>query len=101
MTYALRIGTPNIPTVYGVSEAGKKVLRYLKNHEPTVKVFSGEKNFTIDAILNCQNNWYLMESTVDVLVTFRAKYSAQVIVWVLWLLTRKMFPNYSTSLEKR
>lgn len=96
MTYALRIRTPNIPTCYGVSEAGKE-----QETEPTVKVFSSEKNFTIDAILNCQNDWYLMESTVDVLVTFRTKYSAQVIVWVLWLLTRKMILNYSTSLEKR
>lgn len=82
-------------------ERNKKVLRYLKNHEPTVKVFSGEKNVTIDAILNCQNDWYLMESTVDVLVNFRAKYSVPVIVWVLWLLTRKKFPNYSTSLGEK
>ena len=33
-------------------ERGKKVLNYLKRHGPTVKIFSDEKIFTVDAVVN-------------------------------------------------
>ncbi len=37
-------------------ERCKKVLKYIKNHGSTVKIFSDEKIFTVDAVLNRQND---------------------------------------------
>ena len=57
-------------------ERAKKVLRYLKLHGPTVKTFSDEKIFTIDAVLNRRNNRYIAKSLSDVKGIFRTKHPA-------------------------
>ncbi len=51
-----------------------------KNHGSTMKIFSDEKIFTVDAVLNHQNDWYLAESIADVKGTFRTKHPAKVMV---------------------
>ncbi len=56
-----------------------KVLRYIKNHGSTVKIFSDEK-ITVDAVLNRPNDRYLAESIADVKGTFRTKHPTKVMV---------------------
>ncbi len=61
-------------------ERYNKVLRYIKNRGSTVKIFSDEKIFIVDAVLNGRNDWYLAESIADVKGTFRTKHPAKVMV---------------------
>ncbi len=61
-------------------ERCNKVLRYIKNHGSTVKIFSDEKIFTVDAVLNSRNDRYLAESIADVICTFRTKHPAKVMI---------------------
>ncbi len=59
-------------------ERCKKVLRYIKNHGSTVKIFSGKKSFTVDVVLNRRTDWYLAETKADVKGTFRTKHPDKV-----------------------
>jgi hypothetical protein len=75
-------------------ERCKKVLRYIKNHGSTVKIFSDEKIFTVDAVLNRRNDRYLAKSTVDVKGTFRTKHPAQVMVFGVVASDGKKMPTF-------
>ena len=46
-----------------VLERAENVSNYLKQHEPAVKIFSDEKIFTIDPVLNQRNNAKAMYQT--------------------------------------
>lgn len=61
-------------------ERAKKVLNYLKRHGPTVKIFSDEKIFTVDAVVNRRNDRYIAQSRSEVKGIFRTKHPAQVMV---------------------
>lgn len=56
----------------------RKVLQYLKQHGPTVKIFSDEKIFNVDAISNWHNDRYIAYSLSEEKGIFRTKYPAQV-----------------------
>lgn len=55
----------------------KKVLSYIKNNGTTVKIFS-DSIFTLKDVLNCRNDMYITESTVDVKGAIRNKHPARV-----------------------
>lgn len=67
-------------TVYmkvGGLDICKKVLSYIKNYEPTVKI-SSDTIFILKDVLNCRNVPYITESTVDVKGGVRNKHPVRV-----------------------
>lgn len=64
-----------------------QVLGLNQNKGVTVKIFSNEKIFIMRSVLNCQNDWYLAASIVDVKDTFMAT-------------NRKKWPYSFTNMEK-
>ena len=82
-------------------ERCKKVLKYVKTCKDTVLVFSDEKIFTVDAVLNRRNDRYLAKSTADVQGTYRTKHPAQVMVFgVIGSDGKKMPPYFFKPGEK-
>ena len=75
-------------------ERSKKVLSYLKQHGSTVKVFSDEKIFTVDAVVNRRNNRYLAGSIAEVKGSFQTKHPAQVMVLGVVASDGKKMPPY-------
>lgn len=57
-------------------ERCKKILIYLKRNKSTMKIFSDEKTFTVDTILNRRNDRCIAHSKAHVNGTFRTKHSA-------------------------
>ena len=72
----------------------KKVLKYLKLHGGKVKIFSDEKIFTVDAVLNRRNDRFLAKSTDEVKGTFHTKHPAQVMVLGVVASDGKKMPPY-------
>lgn len=72
----------------------KKVLHYLKTHAGTVTIFSDEKIFTVDAVVNRRNDRYLAKSIEDVKGTFRTKHPAQIMVLGVVASDGKKMPPY-------
>lgn len=62
-------------------ERCKKVLSYLKKKSSLVTIFSDEKIFTVDAVLNRRNDRFIAESKANVKGTFRTKHPAQVMAF--------------------
>ena len=60
-------------------ERFKKITTLLKKNPFIVMIFSDEKIFTVDAVLNRRNDRYIAESTAEVKETFRTKHPSQVI----------------------
>ena len=82
-------------------ERTKKVLHYLKLHEPIIKIFSDEKIFTIDSVLNCRNDLYIAKSLSDMTEIFRTKQLMQVMVLGVVASDEKKTPlHFFKSVEK-
>ena len=81
-------------------ERCKKVLNYLKHHGSTVKIYSGEKIFTVDAVVNRQNDRCLAKSKDEVKGIFRTKHPAQIMVSGVIASDGKKIPPTSSSLGK-
>jgi transposase len=62
-------------------ERAKNVKAYLRTHRKTVKVFSDEKIFTVDAKVNRRNDRFLAASTAEVKGIFRTKHPAQIMMF--------------------
>ena len=59
-----------------IFERCKKINTWQKKNLSIVMIFSDEKIFTVDAVLNRINDRYNAESRAEVKGTFRTKYSA-------------------------
>ena len=57
-----------------------KVLGFINRNGSIVRVSSEEKIFTVNAVVNGQNDGYLAASRTEVRGIFRAKHLAQVVV---------------------
>ena len=62
-------------------ERCKKITTWLKKNPSIVMIFSDEKIFTVDAVLNRRNDRYIAESKAEVKGTFRTKHPAQVMTF--------------------
>ncbi len=82
-------------------ERCKKVLRYIMNHESTVKIFSVEKIFTVDAALNRRNDRYLAESIADVKGTFKTKHPVKFMVLSVVASDGKKMPPFFFKLGEK
>jgi len=72
----------------------KKVMQYLRTRGSTVKVFSDEKIFTVDAVVNRRNDRFLAKSIEEVVGTFHTKHPAQIMVLGVVASDGKKMPPY-------
>ena len=75
-------------------ERCQKVLGFIKRNGSIVRVFSDEKIFTVDAVVNRQNDRYLAASRAEVKGIFRTKHPAQVMVLGVVASNGKKMPPY-------
>ena len=75
-------------------ERCRKVRSFLKKSVRTVIIFSDEKIFTVDAVVNRRNDRYLAESLADVKGTYRTKHPAQVMMLGVVASDGKKMPPY-------
>lgn len=75
-------------------ERCQKVLGFLKRNGSTVRVFSDEKIFTVDAVVNRRNDRYIAASRAEVKGIFRTKHPAQVMVFGVVASDGKKMPPY-------
>jgi len=61
-------------------ERAQKVMGYIRRHGSTIRIFSDEKIFVVDAVVNRRNGRFLAKSIQEVERTFRTKHPAQVMV---------------------
>ena len=75
-------------------ERAQKVMRYIRRQGPTVKIFSDEKIFVVDTVINRRNGRFLAKSKEEVEGTFRTKHPAQVMVLGVVGADGKKMPPY-------
>ena len=62
-------------------ERCKKIISWLKKKSSVVGIFSDEKIFTVNAVLNCRNDRYIAKLKAEIKGTFRMKHPAQVMAF--------------------
>lgn len=75
-------------------ERCKKVRSFIKKCRKSVIIFSDEKIFTVDAVVNRRNDRYLAKSKADVKGTYRTKHPAQVMMLGIVASDGKKMPPY-------
>ena len=74
---------------------------YLRTHGSTVKIFSDEKIFIADAVVNQRNDQFLAKSIEDAVATFHTKHPVQIMVLGVMASNGKKMPPYFLSLRKK
>jgi transposase len=75
-------------------ERARKVMGYIRRHGSTVRIFSDEKIFVVDAVINRRNGQCLAKSKDNVAGTFRTKHPAQVMVFGVVASDGKRMPPF-------